>query len=309
MHPNLFMIMIGISIFSHLPMFLGEDNEQYAACGELFECANIQGIGYPFWGQNRLPYCGHPRFRLNCQGDAPIITILSMDFRVLAIDNKTQTLTVARQDLWNNICPIFLYNTTMDFNIFSYSIRQRNISLHYGCPRVPVSLQNQFDCNVNNTPSSSYFTMEETLDFFINNTAMTCNSNVIVPVNETSTEILSSDSSTTNNLTAALDGGFQLQWDANNMYCTQCNDSGGRCGSDSSNTSFACYCLGGSYARTCRNTDQTGKVLELLMPYRQHCIVDQIGGHLIFKFSDLETQALEFARTWPGFEDCIYGCR
>ncbi|CAK9159186.1 unnamed protein product [Ilex paraguariensis] len=259
MHPNLFMIMIGISIFSHLPMFLCQDNEQYTACGELSECANIQGIGYPFWGQNRLPYCGHPHFRLNCQGDAPIITILSMDFRVLAIDNKTQTLTVARQDLWNNICPIFLYNTTMDFNIFGYSIRQRNISLHYGCTRFPVPLKNQFLCNVNDTPSSSYFTMGETPNFVINNTTITCNSNVIVPVNETSTEILSSLSATTNNLTAALDGGFQLQWDANNMYCTQCNDSGGRCGSDSSNTSFACYCLDGSYARTCRNTDQTGK--------------------------------------------------
>ncbi|CAK9150673.1 unnamed protein product [Ilex paraguariensis] len=233
------------------------DNQEYAACDNLFQCANISNLGYPFSGQTRPSYCGHPGFQLNCQGSVPLITILSMDYRVLAIDNQTQTLTVAREDMWNNNCPTLLYNTTMDFTIFKYASNQQNVSLHYECTGLPgqtPSLPNQFDCPGNGTTSSiSYFVMGDTSNSNIN--LVTCNSSVLVPVNPVSTLALSSPSASMINLRAALAGGFQLQWDANDTNCKQCIQSRGLCGSSNSDsTSFACYCADGPYPLTCNNT-------------------------------------------------------
>ncbi|CAK9150678.1 unnamed protein product [Ilex paraguariensis] len=144
------MTMIIVSILSNIPMLQCQENGQYATCGNSFQCGNIRNIGYPFSGQNRPSFCGHPGFQLNCQGSALLITIQSMDYRVLAIDNRTQTLTVARHDMWNNICPIFFYNTTIDFPIFNNASNQQNVTLHYGCIGLnPVSpLPNQFYCSV-----------------------------------------------------------------------------------------------------------------------------------------------------------------
>ncbi|CAK9150683.1 unnamed protein product [Ilex paraguariensis] len=168
----LFMTMIIVSILSNIPMLQCQENEQYATCGNSFQCGNIRNIGYPFSGQNRPSYCGHPGFQLNCQGSALFITIQSMDYRVLAIDNRTQTLTVARNDMSNM---------------------------------------------TNNT----------------NSTLVTCDDSLFVPVNQTSAQALANNLASINDLRAALEGGFQLHWAANDTYCNQCIKPGGRCRSNS----------------------------------------------------------------------------
>ncbi|CAK9150685.1 unnamed protein product [Ilex paraguariensis] len=232
MDPNLFrpscvfLNMFIISILSHVPMFLCQDNEQYAACGNLFQCANISSIGYPFSGQNRPAYCGHPGFQLNCSGDAPLITILSGEYRVLEIDNGTQTLKVAKEVLLNNLCPTNPYNTTIDFDLFSYASNLQNLTLNYSC--TGTQAEHQFDCTGNDgTTTVNYFSIADTYL-----SVGTCDDSVFVPISQTSAQVLESPKASVNDLRAAIRGGFQLEWSAKDLSCEQCIQSGGRCGTN-----------------------------------------------------------------------------
>ncbi|KAK3036548.1 hypothetical protein RJ639_030989 [Escallonia herrerae] len=253
-----FVTMIMVFILIHVPTYLSADDAQYVTCGELLQCANVPNIGYPFWGGSRPESCGYPGFQLtNCQGDAPIITVEGQQFRVLAMDNETQRLTVARQDMWNETCPMYLYNTTLDYNLFSYAPNQQNITLHYDCFEIQTQIPNRFTCNANGTASISYFTSSTislpSLPSLPNNINF-CNKSVSVPVNQTSGAALTSSSATVAEMEAALAAGFELQWAANNKRCTQCSESGGRCGYNPTTLSFACYCSDQPYALTCNST-------------------------------------------------------
>ncbi|CAL5372496.1 unnamed protein product [Camellia sinensis] len=140
-----------------VPSFLCADDEQYANCSQLFQCANIPNIGYPFWGGNRPEYCGHQSFSLNCQGDAPLITVQTIPYRVLTIDDSRQTLKVIREELWQNSCPTELINATLDTAHCTYLSDYEDLMLYFGCQRLSANLTvipHWFDCSVdgmNNT--------------------------------------------------------------------------------------------------------------------------------------------------------------
>ncbi|GMP30984.1 hypothetical protein CsSME_00005389 [Camellia sinensis var. sinensis] len=162
MNPHLFPSSVAFSFFmivtlSQVPSFLCADDEQYANCSQLFQCANIPNIGYPFWGGNRPEYCGHQSFSLNCQGDAPLITVQTIPYRVLTIDDSRQTLKVIREELWQNSCPIELINATLDTAHCTYLSDYEDLMLYFGCQRLSANLTvipHWFDCSVdgmNNT--------------------------------------------------------------------------------------------------------------------------------------------------------------
>ncbi|KAM7516314.1 hypothetical protein LguiA_005897 [Lonicera macranthoides] len=220
------------------------DNEQYVACGQLFQCANINDIGYPFWGENRPEYCGHPGFSLyNCQADTPLLTINNQSYRVLRIENITRTVTIARADLWDTTCPDVLYNTTLDLNLFSPVSTNQNLNLLYGCTLFPGQTQpllNQFECILGQTTSFGFYGIGVSL--------VNCNQSVIVPVSQRWAEALARPTASLIDLRQALASGFGLQWVANDTVCNRCEVSGGRCGSNSSSGMFACYCADRPYS-------------------------------------------------------------
>ncbi|KAA8530593.1 hypothetical protein F0562_005302 [Nyssa sinensis] len=215
-----------------------------------FECGDMN-IGYPFWGGNQANYCGYPGFQVNCQGNAPLLTIASTVYRVLGIDNTPRILTVARQDFWNNTCPQYLSATTMNSTLFSYNSNTQNVTLHYNCPPslTPTQFSNMFSCNPNGTASTSYYT---TTNISIPGVGLgTCNNSVIVPVIQSAAQRLATTPPSIT-LEAALDGGFQLLWNPNiDALCRACVQTGGRCGY---NSSFTCYCADQSYASICNGT-------------------------------------------------------
>ncbi|XP_019154609.1 PREDICTED: LEAF RUST 10 DISEASE-RESISTANCE LOCUS RECEPTOR-LIKE PROTEIN KINASE-like 2.1 [Ipomoea nil] len=135
-------------------------NNEYVSCGDSFSCANIENIGYPFWGGSRPAYCGHPAFELNCSNEFPEIAIRSVQYRIFNISNQSQTAKIARNDLLNNICPWHPQNASLDFNLFNYvPSGDQNISLFYGCSTVEKPALNcsepnnsTFLCNNENPP-------------------------------------------------------------------------------------------------------------------------------------------------------------
>lgn len=244
-----------ITIASRFHTCLCADNEQYVACGQLFQCANINAIGYPFWGENRPEYCGHPGFHLNnCQADAPLLTINSQSYRVLRIDNINRNVTIARADLWDTTCPEFFYNTTLDPTLFSPVSTNQILNLLYGCTFIPGQTQpllHQFQCTLGRTTSFVFYSIG------VGVSLITCNNTVTVPVSQRWAEALARPAASLNDLRQALASGFGLQWVVNDMECKQCEISGGRCGSNLSSGSFACYCADRPYPFSC-NTTQPG---------------------------------------------------
>ncbi|KAL6324481.1 hypothetical protein AAG906_013293 [Vitis piasezkii] len=76
----------------------------------------MSNIGYPFWGGSRPTYCGHPGLDLNCDGYTQEFRMMSVSYRVLDINNSSDTLTVARY-----------LNTTLNRTLFSYNTTYPNL--------------------------------------------------------------------------------------------------------------------------------------------------------------------------------------
>ncbi|KAE9445516.1 hypothetical protein C3L33_22588, partial [Rhododendron williamsianum] len=247
-----------ILILTIVPKSSGSDYEQYTSCSQPFQCSNIPNLGYPFWGGNRPASCGNPNFELDCQSQAPQITISSIPYRVLSIHISTRALTVARAEFWNNPCPSPTHlpvNATLDTAHFDYSIDSQNMMIYYGCRASPGgTTPNQFPCTTNGTTTATnYFVMTsggEGPDF---GAAISgCSGSVVVRVNQAVAEGLMSVPPSIN-ITEVLDSGFGLRWDANDTICSECVRSGGVCGSGSG-YAFACLCRDQAYPEACNST-------------------------------------------------------
>ncbi|KAI7985482.1 LEAF RUST 10 DISEASE-RESISTANCE LOCUS RECEPTOR-LIKE PROTEIN KINASE-like 1.4 [Camellia lanceoleosa] len=128
-----------ITIFCFLvssPTSHGADDEFYTTCHEkTYDCGEqIKGIGYPFWGEDRPPFCGVQGFKLTCKGNEnTTIVIEKQEFRVLHINQSAYSMTIARADLWDTICPAKFINTTLNWNLFDYGPHPHvlNLTLFY----------------------------------------------------------------------------------------------------------------------------------------------------------------------------------
>ena len=233
----LFMFMVPV------PRVVCEANQQFVSCGAQYECGNMD-ISYPFWGGSRPPYCGHPGFELTCNGEAPVFTMKEASYRILDINNSFHTLTVARADYWDSYCPPTYVNTTLNESIFSYNATYTDVTLYYDCPQLTIAPSNQFNC----TNIIGYYT---TLDFNLGVSIGSCSVYVTVPIFKSAATAIVSGGGTLTLLTEALKGGFGLEWNASNSLCTECVESGGRCGYTSNQ--FICYCRNGYSPSTCQN--------------------------------------------------------
>ncbi|XP_057487867.1 LEAF RUST 10 DISEASE-RESISTANCE LOCUS RECEPTOR-LIKE PROTEIN KINASE-like 1.2 isoform X1 [Actinidia eriantha] len=242
--------------FIHFPRLFGADNQRYTDCSRSYPCANIPDIPYPFWGGDKPDYCGNPSFELNCQGEAPNITIQSRPYRVLSINNATFTLNVAQEEFWNNNCPAELHNATLDATPFQYAPNTEELMLYYGCRVIATGLPilNRFNCSENQITDTFGIYVPTNL---ASNTQITsnvnCSNGVSVRVNQTAAEALAGNGS--GNITQVLNSGFGLLWEANNTECQICVGSGGQCGTDSSRPgSLVCYCSDEPYLISCNST-------------------------------------------------------
>ncbi|XP_052204418.1 LEAF RUST 10 DISEASE-RESISTANCE LOCUS RECEPTOR-LIKE PROTEIN KINASE-like 2.1 isoform X9 [Diospyros lotus] len=237
------------------PSSLATDDEWFAACSQPFQCANFKEVRYPFWGGNRKEFCGHPRFQLDCRGEAPILTIESRQYRVLAINDSSPFLQVARDEFYGTNCPKYPHNATLDTNYFDYVADTEDLTLYYGCQSQSSRYSTYSASNSSAAPTQIACTVNGSTfvatDVAINST---CDTSVELRVNQTAAQSLTNSS----NLRQVLEIGFGLQWEANNTRCSECVRTSGVCGSDSTSGSFVCYCVDGPDPVSCNATGPTG---------------------------------------------------
>ncbi|CAI9110658.1 OLC1v1010723C1 [Oldenlandia corymbosa var. corymbosa] len=244
-----FIILLSLCLI-HVPKSLCQ-HPQFLACGGGgFQCGDIN-FTFPFWTGNEPNIgCGYPGFQVSCHNGARM-RIGDLTYIVLALGldySPLKTVTVTREDMWNNTCSALLKNTTLDSNIFSYASNTQNLTLFYGCPsssRSRANPSNEFTCVVNGTSTRNFFTMSDSDTTFLSQ--FKCNSTIHVPVHQTSAQNLMDVVGLSNVLRA----GFTLQYEANNTACEGCIQSGGRCGYNYASSSFVCYCFDRPYDLAC----------------------------------------------------------
>ncbi|CAI9110652.1 OLC1v1010715C1 [Oldenlandia corymbosa var. corymbosa] len=240
-----FFLIITIFTLFGIPKCLCQDG-RYVSCGNVYQCGNIQ-FRYPFWGGNRPENCGYPGFEVNCvSSSVPRITISSQQYLVVnSPDITANTVTVAREDLFNNICPQDPKDTAINFTIFNPSNTQ-NLTLYYGCPTITPPPLFEFPCTTNGNTTANYFNM------LGSNQGITipsgCDRIITVLVDQDAVRNLGSSAG----LNGVLRAGFTLKYEAENANCLRCLQSRGQCGYDSG--SFVCYCADRAYTRECNGT-------------------------------------------------------
>lgn len=192
-----------------------QESPPYDVCSQLIKCGNT-ALDYPFWGLHRPAYCGaHSGFQITCPFNVPLLRSESLTYRILQIDTRLQTITIARDDLWTNHCPQYLYNTTYDLTLFKDdNFGQENVSLYYGCDsaeEIMFDSNAKLNCNVNGTKNNNYFIRTILIDDMISNFAQ-CNTHITVPVNRSLANRLELKTATVDDLRPVLNAGFNLQW-------------------------------------------------------------------------------------------------
>lgn len=85
-------------------------DEIYRLCSTPFFCGNQGGLLYPFWIPGREE-CGHPDFKLNCNGGFAELDISSVSFRILEANYDASIIRLARSDYIGSLCPLYPFDT------------------------------------------------------------------------------------------------------------------------------------------------------------------------------------------------------
>ncbi|EOY21081.1 Uncharacterized protein TCM_012401 [Theobroma cacao] len=151
MHSQLILSIPSISMFIFffislffLPISYCQDDENFVHCFSPFDCGDIKNLTYPFWTDGRPPLCQHEGFRLTkCKDQQPVINVSGNEFRLIYLNQSTYTMSIARNDLWENICPANLINVNVESRVLRYHPRNRHLTFFYNCT---PSLPNLFQC-------------------------------------------------------------------------------------------------------------------------------------------------------------------
>ncbi|PQQ16570.1 LEAF RUST 10 DISEASE-RESISTANCE LOCUS RECEPTOR-LIKE PROTEIN KINASE-like 2.1 [Prunus yedoensis var. nudiflora] len=259
---SLFPLLLITSFLSiNVELSLSQDDLQHADCSEAINCGGIGNISYPFWGENRAKYCGLPGYEVKCVDNVPMINMSNINYRILKTNPSAPSVTVARQDYWETICPQTYVNTNIDFSLFNYTSGLTNLTFYYGCTSINLpGLNSSFSqpCNTNND-SVTYVTRSPLSDPVTNGF---CKHGVNVPVFSTAAVPLEANPTTVQD---AVDEGFELGLEIDNVQCKNCVDSGGTCGFNTTTVGFSCFCLDQAYATVCNATAPGAQGMSVLL--------------------------------------------
>ncbi|KAE9600258.1 putative wall-associated receptor kinase, galacturonan-binding domain-containing protein [Lupinus albus] len=247
--PPSFFFILFLSLFMIIPTYFSSDHAEgyyyYSACAP-FSCGNLSDITYPFWNSNQPDYCGHPKFKVDCQQDNLKIDIMSQKFDIIGINQTTQTMKIVRLDLWVDLSCSKDYTTfILDFPFFNYTTNDHYTTLFYDCdppsyysPPMNGAYFFTFPCSIDGDDHYAYLVLSTNLgNNFI---SLGCKNNTTVPIlKEAELSLMKGD--ITLGAEYVLNEGFEVGWmGVNKDQCDSCIKSSGRCGHNIA--SFICLC-------------------------------------------------------------------
>ncbi|KAH1089892.1 hypothetical protein J1N35_017149 [Gossypium stocksii] len=150
---------ISISIFTLLlfiifllPVSYTQDEPSLRQCFQNFDCGSVKSLAFPFWKEGSPEYCQQEGFEVTeCEdGHQPVISIGGTNFRLVSVDLPNYRMTIAREDLWDEVCPSdpnLIKNVTLGYPL-SYSEQNRNLTFFFNCESSVTAPQAsaQFQC-------------------------------------------------------------------------------------------------------------------------------------------------------------------
>ncbi|KAJ1390547.1 Wall-associated receptor kinase, galacturonan-binding domain [Sesbania bispinosa] len=226
---------------------LSSVDPKFQAC-EPKTCGNGQNISYPFYIQGtQEPFCGNPGFELSCgKNGFPILNLINTNYTIHQIFYNNNTLRVSNpvfSESNTTACIAPTQNITIGKYRFRFAPNQRDLLLFYGCDLTSVGEEMQehrIGCSAENRTSSvvAFYREHQNLSLVRENCKGSRLVNAVVEDGK-------------RGIQEALKKGFMLNWNASN--CSECTNSGGRCGFDLDPDTYAfrCYCPDRVHAVKC----------------------------------------------------------
>ncbi|XP_062002309.1 LEAF RUST 10 DISEASE-RESISTANCE LOCUS RECEPTOR-LIKE PROTEIN KINASE-like 2.5 [Rosa rugosa] len=216
--------------------------ENLSNCSQTFNCGSLHNLSYPFTGGARPAHCGPPEFHIRCVNDVPELTIMSLSYRVLSLDSLGQTLSLARNDLWNETCTSDLANSSLASGFFNFSDADNvDVTIFYGCNSSSIvpTPENWFRCYNNQTFDDAYYLIGPVPNDPIMNT-FRCSHVITVPILKITAAKLVAERSL---FKQAIMGGFHVNFtDPYADHCAKCSAVNRQCGFDSYSNRPICIC-------------------------------------------------------------------
>ncbi|XP_030455511.2 LEAF RUST 10 DISEASE-RESISTANCE LOCUS RECEPTOR-LIKE PROTEIN KINASE-like 2.7 [Syzygium oleosum] len=284
-----------ISLHVHFLLPASSEFQPFQECAP-FHCGDQQ-ISYPFRHKEQKSYCGYPGYELGCDGhNLTLLSMESLEYRVIHMTMSTKILEVARMDLSDDICLGRHVDTTLNSILFDYTFNDRNSTLFYDCDSSPVPESHRFSC-----PQSQdgYFAVD--VDH-ANPPHELCKFSVLVPISQSDDApalppLPPEDSAVSAPINRAaisllLNRGFEITWIANTSQCENCIKSGGRCGYGWKRQGFNCFCADGVHSKTCEGMYAyphliSGFQLANVLPWEGHWVCLLIGHRPAHAFKSL----------------------
>ncbi|KAI4331494.1 hypothetical protein MLD38_029680 [Melastoma candidum] len=219
---------------------------RYVACASP-TCGGNQFL-YPFWISGKQPsYCGEPAFKIYCEDDRPTLLISGKNFTAKKVLSYYDNSLLLVDDItYREPCGLPLSNWNLDGTPFDVSPSNYDLYIFYNCTTQPPLSPYPVTCATAPSLHSFAFLYGELVDKTDSVGNYGCRSVIRAPV-----DISRSKSDVLRMTTIDIVKiGFLANWTANN--CSECGDSGGRCGFNDDNK-FACFCPDGVHPKTCPN--------------------------------------------------------
>ncbi|KAJ1398319.1 Wall-associated receptor kinase, galacturonan-binding domain [Sesbania bispinosa] len=225
---------------------------KFQAC-EPKTCGNGQNISYPFYIQGtQEPFCGNPGFELSCgKNGFPILNLINTNYTIHQIFYNNNTLRVSNPVFSQSnttACIAPTQNITVGEYRFRFAPNQRDLLLFYGCDITSAGEEMQehrIGCSTENRTSSvvAFYREDQNLSLMRENCKGSRLVNTVVEDGK-------------GGIQEALKKGFILNWNASN--CSECTNSGGRCGFDLDPDTYAfrCYCPDRVHAVKCGSRER-----------------------------------------------------
>ncbi|KAL6539003.1 hypothetical protein OROMI_025329 [Orobanche minor] len=246
-----FLIPFTLSIFSSiilLPNSSSGAHYQYESCGPT-NCGKGPNISFPFYVPGRQEsYCGYPGFALQCSDEGfPLLRLPGNDYAVEQFfyrDRSFRVYDAAVLTSGSSSCLPSIRNMTLPSARFDY-VNVTGLYLFSGCEKPLSEDLSRYDVGCGS--GGGWDLAMDGGDGNLGYAVGICERNVVVPVEgggygEGRNGIL--------NILKVLRKGFVLRWKASD--CSECEDSGGRCGFDVGNYHFRCFCPDRPHSRSCK---------------------------------------------------------
>ncbi|XP_021776442.1 LEAF RUST 10 DISEASE-RESISTANCE LOCUS RECEPTOR-LIKE PROTEIN KINASE-like 1.1 [Chenopodium quinoa] len=249
---------LAFCFFLAIPLSNG-DNTSYDACSKLYSCGKIKNIGYPFWGGDRPIFCGMPDFKLTCHNETNandrystmnVLHNAYIGLRVLGIDPSSHTMTFSESTLLER-CYLRDTSAIALLPTLKPDGSYWNISLSYGCANVSSYHSKSFYCSKDDGSKGLAYWFDESSNKSRIGKLCPCNNTVKFLVDKRGLDELRSTKASLLNILEKVQ--INTTYLVNLIACSNCEKSGGRCGSSEelSSDQFLCHCRDKSHPLVC----------------------------------------------------------